>query len=95
MTSPAQDLAELERRQDELRPVRQFLSLLSGLSGDQTYGNTDPVAYNTPGQFSSYGPTGQAVEGQPIITYSPTAGMTVSPFILLAGAALVAYFVLK
>ena len=95
MTTAAQDQAELERRQDELRPVRQFLSLVSGISGDQSYSGTDSMGVNAPGQFSTYGPYGQAVEGQPLMTYNSAAGMTLSPMVLLAGAAVVAYLLMR
>lgn len=75
--------------------MRQFLSLVSGLSGEQTYGSGDATAPNTPGQFAVYGPYGQAVEGQPLMAYNQTQGMTIAPVLLLAGAALVAFLLLK
>lgn len=86
---------ELERRQDELRPYRQFMSLVSGLSGEQTFGNADYVASNAPGQFSTYGPYGQAVEGQPLMSYNQSQGVTLAPVLLLAGVALAAFLLLK
>lgn len=90
----AQQQAELIRQQDELRPVRQFLSLVSGLTSDQTYGDADYAGVNQPGQFSNYGPYGQAVEGQPIMTYS-TAGGTSFPPIVWIGLGIAAYLMLK
>jgi hypothetical protein len=87
---------ELIAQQDQLRTTRQFISLLGGLTGqDQTLSGTDYAAVNGPGQFSNVGPYGTSVEGQPIITYSPTSGMTLSPFLVLGGLAVAAYLFLK
>lgn len=95
MATAAQNQAALEARQDELRPVRQFLSLVSGLTGEQTYGGQDYLASNTPGQFAAYGPYGQAVEGQPIMQYSSGGGITLSPVVVLLGLGLAAYLILN
>lgn len=94
--SAAEQQQKLIEQQDQLRSIRQFVSLIGGFSGnDQTLAGTDFAAVNAPGQFSSVGPYGTAVEGQPIITYSPQQGMTVAPMLVLAGLALAAYFMLK
>lgn len=98
MATQAQlDQEALIRRQDELRPYRQFMSLMSGLSGaDQSYTGTDTVAYNPTGQFVSVGPYGQSVEGQPIALtaqgQSPAA--TIQP-IYFIGLAVLAVLLLK
>ena len=78
--------------QDALRPVRNFLSLLSGATADQTWAWQDAYAVNTTGQFATRGPNGIAVEGQPYIigtvqqaaTNQQTAG--VPAWLLIAGA---------
>lgn len=96
MSTAIQDQAELERRQDELRPMRQFMSLVSGLSGEQTYGAGDGTAPNTPGQFSVYGPYGQAIEGQPVMAYNQsTGGVTLSPVLILLGLGAIAFLMLR
>ena len=96
MTTQAQlDQEALTRRQDELRPLRQFMSLMGGLTGDQTYAGMDTYPVNPTGQFTTVGPYGSRVEGQPIVTYSPTAGVTMAPVLLLAGLAVAAFVLLK
>lgn len=95
MTTAAQEQAALIQRQDELRPVRQFLSLVSGITGDQSYGYVDGLGVNPPGQFQTYGPYGQAVEGQPIMSYSSTGGVTIAPVLVMLGMGLVAYMIWK
>lgn len=87
---------DLINQQDQLRSVRQFVSLLAGATGqDQTLSGTDFAAVNAPGQFSSVGPYGTAVEGQPIISYSKAQGMTIAPAVVLVGLGLAAWFMLK
>ena len=76
--------------------MRQFLSLVSGLSGEQTYGSGDSSAPNTPGQFSVYGPYGQAVEGQPVMTYNQTTGaVTMAPVLILLGLGVAAFLLMR
>lgn len=96
MATQAQlDQEALIRRQDELRPYRQFLSFASGITGDQTYNNLDSYGANPTGQFTSVGPYGSSVEGQPIVTYSPNAGVTMAPIVLLIGLGIAAFVLLK
>ena len=96
VTQAQLDQEALTRRQDELRPYRQFMSLMAGLGvGDQSYTGMDTYGANPTGQFVSVGPYATAVEGQPIVSYSPTAGVTMAPILLLLGAAAVAFLVLK
>lgn len=96
MATQAQlDQEALIRRQDELRPYRQFMSLLSGLTGEQTYSGADQNTGNPTGQFVSVGPYGTSVEGQPIVTYSPTGGVTMAPVVLLIGLGVAAILLLK
>lgn len=88
-----QDLID---QQDRLRTLRQFISFGAGLAGqDQTLSGTDFAAVNSPGQFANVGPYGTSVEGQPILTYSHSAGVTVAPMLILAGLAVAAYMLLK
>lgn len=83
-------------QQDRLRTLRQFISFGAGISGqDQILAGTDFAAVNAPGQFSNVGPYGTSVEGQPILTYSQKAGVTVAPVMIMAGLALAAYLILK
>lgn len=96
MATQAQlDQEALIRRQDELRPYRQFLSLVSGITGEQTYSGADQVGYNPTGQFVSTGPYGAAVEGQPIITYSPNSGVTMAPVVMLIALGVAAFVLMK
>lgn len=83
------------QQQDKLRTVRNFLSLLSGAVNDQSWPDQDAVAASPTGQFSTQGPNGVTVEGQPITLTGPGASLSVSPAILLALAALAAYVLLK
>ena len=88
----AQDPAQA---QDQLRPVRQFISLLAGATGDQTYAGYDSYAVNPSGQFYAQGPNGVAVEGQPIVR-TPGGGVSLSPAIVMLGiGAVLAYVWLK
>lgn len=94
MADLTQQQLDLIAQQDQLRTMRQFVSLVAGATGqDQTLSGTDFAAVSAPGQFSTVGPYGTAVEGQPIMTYSQAGGMTIAPVLL--GLGLVAYFVLK
>jgi hypothetical protein len=97
MATQAQlDQEALIRRQDELRPYRQFLSLVSGVTGDQSYNDMDSYGANPTGQFTSVGPYSSAVEGQPIVTYSPNNGtVSIAPVVLLIGLGLAAFVLLK
>lgn len=92
----AEQQQKLIEDQDRLRTLRQFVSLLGGMSGtDQTLAGTDYAAVNAPGQFTSVGPYSTSVEGQPILTYSAQSGMTVSPLLVLVGLGLAVYFMSK
>lgn len=82
-------------QQDQLRPLRQFISLASGLAGDQSYSGTDFSAVNPSGQFESYGPHGIAVEGQPVLTYAPNAGLTIAPMLIMLGIGVAAFLLLR
>lgn len=87
---------ELIAQQDQLRTARQFISLLGGITGqDQSLSGTDYAAVNSSGQFTNVGPYGTSVEGQPIIAYSQTGGMTIAPVLVLAGLAVAAFILLK
>ncbi len=82
-------------QQDALRSVRNFVSLLSGATGDQTYAETDSSASNPSGRFMAQGPNGVTVEGQPVTLQRPeSAGVSVSPMGLLL-AALAIYFLVR
>ena len=84
-------------QQDTLRPVRNFISLLSGATSDQTYGDTDAYACGYPGQFAVQGPTGVAQEGQPVVIQASASaqGVSLSNPIVLIGLGLLAYMLLK
>lgn len=88
----AQDPAQ---QQDQLRPVRQFISLLAGATGDQTYSGQDGYAVNPSGQFLSQGPNGVVVEGQPIVK-TAGGGLALSPAVVMLGVgAVLAYLWLR
>lgn len=96
MQTAAQQQAALEQRQDELRPYRQFLSLVSGFNTvDQTYGTSDGIVANAPGQFAVYGPYGIAMEGQPVMATNQQAMGAMSPMLLVVGALVVGYLLMK
>lgn len=101
MATQAQlDQEALIRRQDELRPYRQFMSLVAGFQGidSNTYTGTDTIGTNPTGQFVSVGPYGMAVEGQPIAVNASgqTVGPgTVSPMFIMVALAAVAVLLLK
>lgn len=80
-------------QQDQLRPVRQFISLLSGFTGDQNYANEDLYAVNTPGQFYVTTPAGTSVEGKPV-SNGPGGGLQLSPGLIALGL-VAAYLILK
>ena len=79
MTDPA-------AAQDALRPLRNFVSLLSGAAGEQTWAEADAYAVNPPGQLYTQGPNGIAIEGKPI-TVAPASGQKqgIPPWLILAG----------
>lgn len=81
--------------QDQLRPVRNFISLLSGAVNEQTWAGEDAYPANVPGQVQVRGPYGYAVEGKPAVVASTTPGPVIPPGVMLIGLALVAYAVLK
>lgn len=72
--------------QDALRPLRNFVSLLSGAAGDQTYAETDSVAASFPAQSFVQGPNGVSIEGKPV-TVAPPGGKRegVPAWLLLVG----------
>jgi len=80
--------------QDALRPLRNFVSLLSGATQDQTSADSDAYALNMPGGFMAQGPNGIAVEGKPI-TLAPPGGKPDQSGLLWVGlAAAAVYFLL-
>lgn len=84
--------------QDSLRPIRNFVSLLSGAVNDQTWAGEDAYAVNTPGRVQVQGPNGVAVEGKPVIvaTAAPAAGpFGLKPVELALLLGVAAWFVLK
>ncbi len=78
------------QQQDGLRPFRNFVSFLSGAVSDQTYAETDGYAVNYPRQFSTQGPNGVALEGQPVVLAAPAGAQPAIPPVLLVGAVVVA-----
>ena len=79
-------------QQDALRPVRNFVSLLSGAVGDQTFAETDGMVYGPTGQFGVQGPNGVSIEGKPVMvaTTAPPAGVGggIQPLYIIGGALL-------
>lgn len=80
-------------QQDALRPLRQFVGLLSVLTNEQTWANADQYATNQPYQYQAIGPTGVAVEGAPIATTN-SGGLVISNGLLMLGLGVVAALVL-
>lgn len=81
--------------QDNLRPVRNFVSLLAGAVNDQSWAGQDGYAVNMPGQVQVQGPNGVAVEGKPYVIASPAQAPGFPPLLLALGAVLVAHLMLK
>lgn len=88
-------IAVQEQQQDALRPLRNFVNLLSGVVNDQSWAGQDSTAYNTPYQYQTVSPYGSSVEGQPINT-TPGGGLALSNgVVMLAIGAAVVYFLVK
>ena len=82
-----------DRSQDELRPVRMFVSLLSGaLANDQTYAEEDNGVGTRPGQYQTVTPFGVSVEGRPVSNLQ-NAAVTMPIGLIALGVA--AFFFLK
>lgn len=81
--------------QDNLRPVRNFVSLLAGATNEQTWAGEDLWPVNVPGQVTVRGPSGYAVEGKPAVVASAAPGPAFPPGVMLIGLALIAWAVLK
>jgi hypothetical protein len=89
------DTTNLEQQQDAMRPLRQFVGMLSAVVNDQSWANTDNSAYNVPGQYQTVGQYGTAVEGTPIsIAKNGSVALSSNVVMLVIGAAAV-YFFLK
>lgn len=81
--------------QDNLRPVRNFVSLLAGAVNEQTWAGEDAYPVSVPGQVQVRGPNGYAVEGKPAVIAGTAPGQAIHPGVLLVGLALLAYAVMK
>lgn len=77
---------------DQLRPVRQFISLLSGLNGDQTFATEDQYAINPSSQFQVTGPGGTSTEGKP--NGNAGGAMQFPPALIVLGL-VAAYLIIK
>lgn len=89
-------VATPEEEQDALRPVRQFIQLLSGIASDQSYAGEDGRLWNPANQFRVLGPQGTAVEGRAVIVGTTAGGgLVLSPGLVLIGAGLAAWLLLK
>lgn len=90
--------SELIAAQDAQRTQRSFISLLAAGLGvsDQSYAGEDGSAVNNPGQYQAINPRTGAVgvEGQPISSIQRGVLLS-SPLVLVAGAVLVAWLVLR
>ncbi|MBN8506133.1 MAG: hypothetical protein J0L58_16840 [Burkholderiales bacterium] len=88
---------QLAAAQDNLRPLRNFVGFLSGAVNDQSWAGSDGYAVSPPGQFySQTAAGGVAIEGRPALLVAPGGQQGgIPPLFLLAGAALVAYLLLK
>lgn len=81
------------QQQDEMRPARMFVSLLSGALGiDQTLADSDNGVSSRPGQYQTVTPYGVSVEGRPVSNLQNAAVTLPFGLILLAG---IAFMVLK
>ena len=89
-------MADIVQQQDEQRTARAFISFLStALTGDQSLANQDNSAVNYPRQYTVIGTDRSiGIEG----TSSPQ-GSTFTAFlstpVLLIGAAVAAYFLMR
>lgn len=86
------DLSAIQQ-QDEMRPARMFVSLLSGALGiEQTVAETDNGVSTRTGQYQTVSPYGVSVEGRPVSNIQSAAVTLPFGLILLAG---IAFLVLK
>lgn len=85
-----------EQRQDALRVMRGFVGAVAGYFGDQSYAGQDGgTPYNPPGQFSTVGPHGTMVEGQPQLRTTMIGGVAIPPALLWIAAGVAAVIVIK
>jgi hypothetical protein len=88
---------DIERVQDSLRPIRNFIAVLSGAAAEQSTSGQDCYVINPPGQFSVQGPNGVSQEGRPVLTVNTTpsgnVGIKADPW-LLGGLAVAAYLLM-
>ena len=93
MTAQTQAIVDAQQQQDALRPLRQFVTLLSNVMNDQTWAGQDAYAVNAPAPYQVMGPNGYSIEGRPIATTTNDGAVVISPVIVwaLVGAAAV-YF---
>lgn len=85
------DVVTVAAQQDALRPLRQFVGVLTGaVSGyDQATVYSDYLPYNTPTGYQAIGPYSVSAEGRPSslpITTTRSGGLVISPTLLLFGA---------
>lgn len=80
----------------DLRAVRSFISgTWNGGGNDQTYAGQDGNVNNPTRQFQTVGANGSvAVEGAPL-SNTQTGAVLKNPLILIAGAALLAFVLLR
>lgn len=86
-------ISEAEAQQDALRPLRNFVTLLSGVVTDQSWAKQDGYAYNPAYQYQTVGSTGNAIEGSTAYQTKAVQGaqVTITPMMLIfvVGAVLV------
>lgn len=89
------DQADLISQQDQQRTARSFISFLTTAFGvDQQPVGVDGTAANTPYRYQAIGPTGVGIEGAPVSSAQPVAA-GISPVLLLAAGAVVAFLLVK
>ena len=88
------DQAQIAATQDALRPFRQFVSLISGIVGEQTWASQDGYAGSMPYGYQSIGPYGWSVEGAPV-SVTRAGGVVISPMVVMIGLGVVATLILK
>ena len=90
------DQAALIAQQDDQRTKRAFIGFLSSALGmDQSYSGQDSQAVNVPRQYQTIGLNGAVgVEGAAVSSAQRQAVM-LSPTVLILGALVVGYLVLK
>lgn len=91
----SEQIAMNEAQQDALRPLRNFVNLLSGLAGEQSYAHADGTPWNSPYQYQTIGPTGYAIEGAPIANQPQGSGFAGNTMVLFALGAAVVYLLVK